>query len=141
MTPEQLTAAKVLMVHGPMLLVIVLLAIVFIIVATAKFKLHPFFTLLLAAYGVAFAVNMPTQFVGNVIAQGFQYHDQHRTGHRSRHHRWYNFGTFRGGPENGRGHLGMGWNETFSAGNEYYRLYYQYSGILRLRIRDFNPLE
>ncbi len=71
MTPEQLTAAKELMVHGPMLLVIILVAIAFIIIATAKFKLHPFLALLLAAYGVAFAVNMPAQFVGNVIAQGF----------------------------------------------------------------------
>ncbi len=57
MTPEQLTAAKELMVHGPMLLVIILVAIAFIIIATAKFKLHPFLALLLAAYGVAFAVN------------------------------------------------------------------------------------
>ncbi|MGE5581751.1 MAG: GntP family permease [Bacillota bacterium] len=71
MTPEQLTAAKEVMVHGPMLLVIVFLAIVFIIVSTAKFKIHPFFALLLAAYGVAFSVNMPAQFVGSVIAQGF----------------------------------------------------------------------
>jgi GntP family gluconate:H+ symporter len=71
MTPEQLTAAKVFMVHGPMLLVIVLLAIVFIIVATAKFKIHPFFALLLSAYGVAFAANMPVKYVGGVIASGF----------------------------------------------------------------------
>ncbi len=71
MTPEQLTAAKEVMVHGPMLLVIVLLAIVFIIVSTAKFKVHPFIALLLAAYGVAFSTRMPVQFIGNVIAQGF----------------------------------------------------------------------
>lgn len=71
MTPEQLAAAKEVMVHGPMLLGIVLLAIVFIIVSTAKFKIHPFFALLLAAYGVAFAAKMPAQYVGGVIAQGF----------------------------------------------------------------------
>ncbi|WXJ94021.1 hypothetical protein MCACP_04850 [Neomoorella carbonis] len=41
MTPEQLAAAKAVMVHGPMLLVIVVLAILFIIFATAKLKLHP----------------------------------------------------------------------------------------------------
>jgi gluconate:H+ symporter, GntP family len=71
MTPEQLAAAKQLMVHGPMLLVIVFLAIVFIIVSTAKFKFHPFFALILSAFGVAFAVNMPTQYIGPVISSGF----------------------------------------------------------------------
>lgn len=46
MTPEQFEAAKTAMVQGPMLLVIVALAIVFIIYATAKLKIHPFLALL-----------------------------------------------------------------------------------------------
>jgi len=71
MTPDQLDAAKQVMVHGPMLLVIVVLAILFIIYATAKLKIHPFLALLLAAYGVGFLSKMPVQFIGNVIAQGF----------------------------------------------------------------------
>ncbi|TCL72400.1 putative D-glycerate permease [Hydrogenispora ethanolica] len=71
MTPEQLIAAKAAMVQGPLLLLIVLLAIAFIVLLTARFKIHPFFALLLAAYGVAFAVRMPVPFIGGVIAQGF----------------------------------------------------------------------
>jgi GntP family gluconate:H+ symporter len=71
MTPEQLTAAKQVMVHGPILLVIVVLAILFIIYATAKLKIHPFLALLFAAYGVGFLSKMPVQFIGNVISQGF----------------------------------------------------------------------
>lgn len=71
MSPEQLAAAKAVMVQGPLLLVIVMLAIVFIIVATGRFKLHPFMALLLAAYGVAFAARMPLGLIGGVIAQGF----------------------------------------------------------------------
>ncbi|MDN5332686.1 MAG: gluconate:H+ symporter, GntP family [Tepidanaerobacteraceae bacterium] len=71
MTPEQLAAAKAVMVHGPMLIFIVVLAILFIIFATAKLKIHPFLVLLLAAYGVGFLSRMPVEFIGPVIAQGF----------------------------------------------------------------------
>ena len=71
MTSEQLAAAKTVMVHGPMLLVIVVLAILFIIFATARLKLHPFLALILAAYGVGFLSKMPVEFIGSVVAQGF----------------------------------------------------------------------
>ncbi|ADL07419.1 GntP family permease [Thermosediminibacter oceani] len=71
MTPEQLAAAKAVMVHGPLLIIIVVLAILFIIFATAKLKIHPFMALLLAAYGVGFLSRMPVEFIGPVIAQGF----------------------------------------------------------------------
>ncbi|KXG74349.1 DsdX permease [Fervidicola ferrireducens] len=71
MTPEQLAAAKAVMVQGPLLIFIVVLAILFIIFATAKLKIHPFLALLLAAYGVGFLSKMPVEFIGPVIAQGF----------------------------------------------------------------------
>ncbi len=59
------------MVHGPMLLVILVLSIVFIVVATAKWKLHPFIALLLASYGVAFAAGMNPLEIGLTIRKGF----------------------------------------------------------------------
>ena len=71
MTPEQFEAAKTAMVQGPMLLVIVALAIVFIIYATAKLKIHPFLALLFSAYGVGFLARIPIQYIGNIISQGF----------------------------------------------------------------------
>ncbi len=71
MTAEQFAAAKEVMIQGPLLLVIVALAILFIIYATAKLKIHPFLALLFAAYGVGFLAKMPVQYIGNVISQGF----------------------------------------------------------------------
>lgn len=71
MTPEQVTQMKAVMVHGPILFVIIFIAIIFIIYSTAKWKLHPFISLLLAAYGVAMAAGMPFKFIGTVIASGF----------------------------------------------------------------------
>lgn len=59
------------MSQGFMLLVILILAIVFIVLATAKFKLHPFIALLLAAYGVAFASGMEVLKIGETIRAGF----------------------------------------------------------------------
>ncbi len=59
------------MVEGPMLLVILILSIVFIVVATAKLKLHPFLALLIASYGVAFASGMEVLEIGATIRSGF----------------------------------------------------------------------
>lgn len=59
------------MVQGPMLLVILALSIVFIVLATAKFKVHPFIALIVAAYGVAFASGMPVLEIGSTIRSGF----------------------------------------------------------------------
>ncbi len=59
------------MVQGPMLLVILVLSIVFIVIATAKWKLHPFIALLLASYGVAFAAGMDPLQIGATIRKGF----------------------------------------------------------------------
>ncbi|MTI72004.1 MAG: GntP family permease [Firmicutes bacterium] len=54
-----------------MLLLILLLGIGFIVLATSKFKLHPFISLLLAAYGIGFAVGMPVLEIGSTIRAGF----------------------------------------------------------------------
>ncbi len=54
-----------------MLLVILLLAIVFIVLSTSRWKLHPFIALLLASYGVAFASGMNPLDIGSTIRNGF----------------------------------------------------------------------
>ena len=59
------------MLDGPILLVILLAAIVFIVLATSKFKLHPFLALLLAAYGIGLSVRMPTLKIASTISSGF----------------------------------------------------------------------
>lgn len=59
------------MVQGPMLLVILAAAILFIVLSTSKWKLHPFIALLLASYGVAFASGMNPLEIGATIREGF----------------------------------------------------------------------
>jgi GntP family gluconate:H+ symporter len=59
------------MVQGPMLLVILALSIIFIVLATARFKVHPFIALIIAAYGVAFASGMEVLEIGSTIRSGF----------------------------------------------------------------------
>ncbi|MCJ7690288.1 MAG: GntP family permease, partial [Clostridiaceae bacterium] len=59
------------MVQGPMLIVILLLAIVFIVVATSKLKLHPFLSLIIASYGLAFAAGVPMDKIAGFISAGF----------------------------------------------------------------------
>ncbi|NQV34898.1 MAG: GntP family permease, partial [Phycisphaeraceae bacterium] len=59
------------MVEGPLLLVILAAAIVFIVLATARFKLHPFVALLVAAYGIGLAVRMPLMDIDKTISRGF----------------------------------------------------------------------
>lgn len=59
------------MVQGPMLVVVLILAIIFIVLATSKFKLHPFLSLILAAYGLAFAAGVPTDKISGIITGGF----------------------------------------------------------------------
>ncbi len=71
MTPEQVAEMKQVMVHGPLLLVFLVLVIVFIVYSTSKWKLHPFLALLFSAYGFAFLAGMPFKYIGTVIATGF----------------------------------------------------------------------
>lgn len=59
------------MVQGPMLIVILLLAIIFIVLATSKFKLHPFLSLIIAAYGLAFAAGIPSDKIAEIVTSGF----------------------------------------------------------------------
>ncbi|GAA4649471.1 GntP family permease [Kistimonas scapharcae] len=55
-----------------MYLVLVLLAVVtFVVLATSRFKLHPFITLLLAAFATAFLAGLPLDQVAATISAGF----------------------------------------------------------------------
>ena len=56
---------------GPILLVILAAAIMFIIWSTARLKLHPFLALLLTAYGVGLAARMPFPDIAKHISEGF----------------------------------------------------------------------
>lgn len=59
------------MVSGPMLVIALLIAIIFIVVATSKFKLHPFLALIIASYGLAFMGGISTSKVADAINSGF----------------------------------------------------------------------
>jgi GntP family gluconate:H+ symporter len=59
------------MVTGPLLIVILIVAIAFIVFSTAKLKLHPFLALVLTAFGVGLAARMPAVQVVQSIAEGF----------------------------------------------------------------------
>ena len=55
-----------------MSLVLILVAVIaFIVLATSKFKLHPFLTLLLAAFIAAFAYGLPASSIAKTISSGF----------------------------------------------------------------------
>jgi len=53
------------------LLAALVLSILFIIVGTAKLKIHPFLVLLLASYGVGLIAGMPASGIVKVITSGF----------------------------------------------------------------------
>jgi GntP family gluconate:H+ symporter len=59
------------MITGLPLLLIICLAIVFIIVASSMWKLHPFIALLLASFGVGLAVGMPLADIIKSVNSGF----------------------------------------------------------------------
>ena len=59
------------MVQGPMLLVILLIAIVMIVVLISRFKVHAFLSLLAASFFVGFAAGMNPVEVSKVIMKGF----------------------------------------------------------------------
>ncbi|MCG9737338.1 GntP family permease [Shewanella insulae] len=55
-----------------MSLVLILIAVIaFIVIATSKFKLHPFLTLILASFIAAFAYGLPSSDVAKTITSGF----------------------------------------------------------------------
>lgn len=57
--------------QGPGLLILLLGAIAFIVIMTAKVRLHPFLVLLLASLGVGLIAGLPAQQVINAITGGF----------------------------------------------------------------------
>jgi GntP family gluconate:H+ symporter len=59
------------MLQGPILLVILIASFLFIILLTTKFKFHPFYVLLLAAFGTGIAAGMPALDVIKNIVDGF----------------------------------------------------------------------
>ncbi|MGE5632858.1 MAG: GntP family permease [Caulobacteraceae bacterium] len=59
------------MVQGPILIAILLVAIIFIVLATSKLKIHPFLVLLIAAYGIAFSSGLKLADVGGLVSKGF----------------------------------------------------------------------
>ena len=59
------------MLEGPILILILIGAIVFIILSTSVLKLHPFFSLIIASFGVGLLVKMPLQEIINAVNNGF----------------------------------------------------------------------
>lgn len=59
------------MVQGPALVAVVLFSILFIVVATAKFRLHPFLALIAAAYLTGMLAHMPLTDLADTINTGF----------------------------------------------------------------------
>ncbi len=59
------------MVQGPMLLVILAIAIVMIVVLISRFKVHAFLALLLASFFVGLATGMNPVDVSKTIMKGF----------------------------------------------------------------------
>ena len=59
------------MTEGPILLVILLLSVLFIVIMTSKFRVHPFLVLLLAAVGVGLSTSLPMEDIVNAMKKGF----------------------------------------------------------------------
>ena len=53
------------------ILIFLFLVLIFIVVATAKFKLHPFFSLIIASVALGFAANMEGNLIISKITEGF----------------------------------------------------------------------
>jgi len=59
------------MEHSMILMAALVISVLFIIVGTAKLKIHPFLVLLLASYGVGLISGMPASGIVRVITSGF----------------------------------------------------------------------
>src|SRR5699024_5768967 len=59
------------LMEGFSLIILIVLAVLFIVLATAKLKLHPFLSLLIAAFGVGIISGIPIAEVADVIEEGF----------------------------------------------------------------------
>lgn len=56
---------------GPILITILVGAVIFVIVATARYKVHPFLVLLAASYGVGLLSGLPVATTVGAITEGF----------------------------------------------------------------------
>ncbi|MGF1584290.1 MAG: GntP family permease [Bacteroidales bacterium] len=59
------------MAEGPVLLVILILSVLFIVIMTSQFRVHPFLVLLLAAIGVGISTRLPLQDIVTAMKDGF----------------------------------------------------------------------
>ncbi len=59
------------MTDGPLLLIILLLSVLFIVIMTSKFRVHPFLVLLLAAIGVGISTGLPMPEITGALKSGF----------------------------------------------------------------------
>lgn len=59
------------MMEGIGLLLIIVLGVLFVIFATAKLKLHPFMSLLIAAFGIGIFAGIPLTKVVESVNEGF----------------------------------------------------------------------
>lgn len=69
------------MAQGSVLIIILFAAIIFIVLATSKYKIHPFLSLIIAAYGLGFAAGIPAiditqngkivSGIGTLVTTGF----------------------------------------------------------------------
>jgi len=59
------------MAEGPVLLVILFISVLFIVLLTSKFRVHPFLVLLLAAIGVGISTGLPMQEMVDALKSGF----------------------------------------------------------------------
>ncbi len=59
------------MTSGPLLILLLILAILFIIVGTARVKMHPFIVLLITAYGLGLLAGLSPEAVIQAITEGF----------------------------------------------------------------------
>ena len=66
------------MTSGPLLILLLILAILFIIVGTAKVKMHPFIVLLITAYGLGLLAGLSPEAVIQAITMTDQRYDKAR---------------------------------------------------------------
>ena len=59
------------MTQGPALLIVLLLSVLFIVIMTSRFRVHPFLVLLLAAIGVGISTGLPMQQIIIAMKSGF----------------------------------------------------------------------
>ncbi len=59
------------MTQGPALLIVLLISVLFIVIMTSRFRVHPFLVLLLAAIGVGISTGLPMQQIIIALKSGF----------------------------------------------------------------------